>query len=158
MEGENMDREESIQFAQKYLEDLLSFFGANITVSSTCDEDVIELSVPSNELNSIFIGRGAETLRSLQYIVSTVLRNNEATLTRVNIDIADYKKQRAERVARQAHEWIEEVRKTGDSKILDLNAADRRIVHQVAGEYSDVRTFSEGEGRDRRLTIAQAAS
>lgn len=153
-----MDREESIQFAQKYLEDLLSFFGANITVSSTCDEDVIELSVPSNELNSIFIGRGAETLRSLQYIVSTVLRNNEATLTRVNIDIADYKKQRAERVARQAHEWIEEVRKTGDSKILDLNAADRRIVHQVASEYSDVRTFSEGEGRDRRLTIAQAAS
>ena len=39
-----MDKEESVQFAQKYLEDLLSFFGANITVSSTCDEDVIELS------------------------------------------------------------------------------------------------------------------
>ncbi len=153
-----MNKEESIQFAQKYLEDLLSFFGANITVSSTCDEDVIELSVPSNELNSIFIGRGAETLRSLQYIVSTVLRNNDALLTRVNIDIADYKKQRAERVARQAREWIEEVRQTGDSKILDLNAADRRVVHQVASEYSDIRTFSEGEGRDRRLTIAQTSS
>lgn len=153
-----MNKEESIQFAQKYLEDLLSFFGANITVSSTCDEDVIELSVPSNELNSIFIGRGAETLRSLQYIVSTVLRNNDALLTRVNIDIADYKKQRAERVARQAREWIEEVRQTGDSKILDLNAADRRVVHQVASEYSDIRTFSEGEGRDRRLTIAQVVS
>lgn len=153
-----MNKEESIQFAQKYLEDLLSFFGANITVSSTCDEDVIELSVPSNELNSIFIGRGAETLRSLQYIVSTVLRNNDALLTRVNIDIADYKKQRAERIAKQAREWIDEVRRSGDSKVLDLNAADRRIVHQVASEYSDIRTFSEGEGRDRRLTIAQTSS
>lgn len=153
-----MNKEESIQFAQKYLEDLLSFFGANITVSSTCDEDVIELSVPSNELNSIFIGRGAETLRSLQYIVSTVLRNNDALLTRVNIDIADYKKQRAERIAKQAREWIDEVRRSGDSKVLDLNAADRRIVHQVASEYSDIRTFSEGEGRDRRLTITQASS
>lgn len=153
-----MNREESIQFAQKYLEDLLSFFGANITVSSTCDEDVIELSVPSNELNSIFIGRGAETLRSLQYIVSTVLRNNEASLTRVNIDIADYKKQRAERIAKQAQDWINEVRRTGDSMVLDLNAADRRIVHQVASEYSDIRTFSEGEGRERRITIAQASS
>lgn len=153
-----MNREESIQFAQKYLEDLLSFFGANITVSSTCDEDVIELSVPSNELNSIFIGRGAETLRSLQYIVSTVLRNNEALLTRVNIDIADYKKQRAERIAKQAQDWINEVRRTGDSIVLDLNAADRRIVHQVASEYSDIRTFSEGEGRERRITIAQASS
>jgi len=153
-----MDREQSIQFAQKYLEDLLSFFGANITVSSTCEDDVIELSVPSNELNSLFIGRNAETLRSLQYIVSTVLRNKEGELTRVNIDIADYKKQRNDRIARQAVEWIEEVRKTGNSRILDLNASDRRIVHQVASEYSDIKTFSEGEGRDRRLTIAQISS
>jgi len=153
-----MNKEESIQFAQKYLEDLLSFFGANITVSSTCDEDVIELSVPSNELNSLFIGRNAETLRGLQYIVSTVLRNKDATLTRVNIDIADYKKQRAERIAKQAREWVEEVRRTGDSRIVSMNAADRRIIHQVASEYSDIRTFSEGEGYDRKLTIAQAGS
>ena len=153
-----MDKEQSIQFAQKYLEDLLSFFGANLTVSSTCDEDVIELSVPSSELNSLLIGRGAETLRSLQYMVSTVLRNKEAELTRVNIDIADYKKQRAERVAAQAKQWIEEVRRTGDSFVTTLNAADRRIVHHVASEYSDVRTFSEGEGRERKITIAQASS
>ena len=153
-----MDKEESIQFAQKYLEDLLSFFGANITVSSTCDEDVIELSVPSNELNSLFIGRNAETLRSLQYIVSTVLRSKEALLTRVNIDIADYKKQRADRIAKQATEWTEEVRRTGNSRVVNLNAADRRIVHQVASEYSDIQTSSEGEGFDRRLTIAQISS
>ena len=153
-----MNKEESVQFAQKYLEDLLSFFGANLTVSSTCDEDVIELSVPSNELNSLLIGRNAETLRSLQYIVSTVLRNKDAILTRVNIDIADYKKQRNDRIARQAREWIEEVKRTGDSKILNLNASDRRIVHQVASEYSDIKTFSEGEGFDRKLTIAQIGS
>ena len=153
-----MNKEKSIQFAQKYLEDLLSFFGANITVSSTCDEDVIELSVPSNELNSLLIGRNAETLRSLQYLVSTILRNKEAEISRVNIDIADYKKQRADRVAKQAREWIEEVQRTGDSKIVSMNAADRRIIHKVASEYGDIRTFSEGEGKDRKLTIVQAAS
>jgi spoIIIJ-associated protein len=153
-----MDKEQSIQFAQKYLEDLLSFFGANITVSSTCDEDVIELSVPSNELNSLFIGRNAETLRSLQYIVSTVLRNKEGELTRVNIDIADYKKQRADRIAKQAAEWIEEVRKTGSPRVVNLNPADRRIVHQVASEYGDIQTVSEGEGYDRHLIISQVDS
>jgi len=129
-----------------------------LTVSSTCEDDVIELAVPSNALNSLLIGRNAETLRSLQYIVSTVLRSNEAELTRVNIDIAGYKKQRAERIAKQAREWIEEVRKTGDSMVLNMNAADRRIVHRVASEYGDIRTFSEGEGRERKLTIAQAGS
>ena len=153
-----MNKEESVQFAQKYLEDLLSFFGANITVSSTCEEDVIELSVPSNELNSLLIGRNAETLRSLQYIVSTVLRSKDALLTRVNVDIADYKKQRADRIAVQAREWIEEVKKTGDSRVVNMNAADRRIVHKVASEYGDIQTFSEGEGFDRKLTIAQAGS
>ena len=153
-----MNKEESILFAQKYLEDILSFFGANITVSSTCDEDVIELSVPSNELNSLFIGRNAETLRSMQYLVSTALRNKDAVLNRVNIDIAGYKKQRADRLAKQAVEWIEEVRTTGNSRVLDLNAADRRIIHQVASEYSDIQTSSEGEGRDRRLTIFQISS
>ena len=94
----------------------------------------------------------------MQYIVSTVLRNKEALITRVNIDVADYKKQRADRVAKQAREWIEEVRRTGDSRVVNLNAADRRIVHQVASEYSDIRTFSEGEGFDRKLTITQASS
>ena len=153
-----MDQEESIRFAKKYLEDLLSFFSANLTVTSTCDDDVIELSVPSSELNSLLIGRNAETLRSLQYIVSTVLRNKNATLTRVNIDIADYKKQRAERVAVQAREWIEQVRRTGDSFVTTMNAADRRIVHHVASEYSDIRTFSDGEGRERKITIAQGSS
>lgn len=153
-----MNKEESIQFAQKYLEDLLSFFGANITVESSYNEDVIELTVPSNSLNSLLIGRNAETLRSLQYVVSTVLRNKNAELTRVNVDIAGYKKQRADKLAEDARGWIEQVRETGESKILHLNAADRRVVHGVASEYSDIRTFSEGEGRDRRIVIAQASS
>jgi predicted RNA-binding protein Jag len=78
--------------------------------------------------------------------------------TRVNIDIAGYKKQRAERIAKQAREWIDEVRRTGDSRIVSMNAADRRIVHQVASEYSDIHTSSDGEGYDRKLTIAQASS
>ena len=153
-----MDHQQSVDYAKKYLEDLLSFFGVNVEVEASVNEDVIELGVPSTESNSILIGRNAETLRSLQYAVSTTLRNQNAVLVRVNIDIADYKKQRAEKVAEKAREWIENVRKTGDSYVGNLNAADRRVVHQVAKEYEDIETFSEGEGRDRRIIIAQKSS
>jgi len=153
-----MNKEQSTEFAQKYLADLLTFFGINVQVVASTEDDVIELAVPSTDLNSLLIGRNAETLRSLQYIVSTVLRNKDAAIWRVNIDIADYKKLRAERVAKEARVWIEEVRRTGDSHIAHLNPADRRIVHQVATEYADIRTFSEGEGTDRTITIAQASS
>ena len=119
---------------------------------------MVVASIPSNERNSLLIGRGAETLRSLQALVSAALRGKDAAVTRVNVDIADYKKRHAEKVAEQAREWIEEVRETGDSKVLDLNAADRWTVHHVASEYTDISTHSEGEGRDRRLIISQKSS
>ena len=153
-----MDKQQATEFAKKYVEDLLTFFGINTTVEATCEDDVIEINVPSTTINSLLIGRNAETLRSLQYMVSTILRNKNAAVDRVNLDIADYKKQRAERVAAQAREWIEEVRRTGSSHVAYLNPADRRIVHNVASEYTDIHTFSEGEGHDRYITIAQVSS
>lgn len=153
-----MNKEESVAFAQKYTADLLSFFGINIAVEASVQDDVIELSVPSTDINSLLIGRNAETLRSLQFMVSTVLRNKDAALSRVNLDIADYKRQRADRLAEQAREWIKEVRESGTSRVERLNAADRRIVHQVATEYADIVTHSEGEGFERAIVIAQASS
>lgn len=148
-----MNKDESIRFATKYLEDLLSFFGINVAVDSTIDDEVIQLSIPSTSMNSLLIGKEANNLRALQHIVSMALTSREAEVTRVNVDVADYKRQRADRIAEQAEGWIREVRATGQTKILNLNAADRRIVHKVAQDYSDVRTHSEGEGRERQLFL-----
>ena len=153
-----MDKEQSIAYAKKFIEDILSFFGENIAVEASYNDDILSINIASSDLNSILIGRNAETLRSLQYVVSTVLRNNDAAITRVIIDIADYKKQREEKIAEKARGWIEEVRQTGDSHIAHINAADRWIVHRVAADYSDIRTYSEGEGRQRYIVIAQASS
>ena len=153
-----MNKEESVEFARNYIADLLTFFEVNVSVEASVQDDVIELSVPSTDINSLLIGRGADTLRSLQFLVSNVLRNKDAALTRVNLDIADYKRQRNDRLAEKAREWIEEVRKSGSSHVERLNAADRRIVHQVAAEYSDIKTHSDGEGQERRITITQASS
>jgi spoIIIJ-associated protein len=150
-----MDKEQSILYAKKYLEDILSFFGLNTDVSAGCDEDVIELSVPSTYLNGFLIGQRGDTLRSLQFLVSQALKNGEAELTRVNIDIADYKKQRADRLTAKVGEWIEEVKKTGEPLALrPMNAADRRVVHHVVNEIANLQTSSEGEGRDRHVVIS----
>lgn len=150
-----MNRDESIRFATKYVEDLLSFFGVNLAVKSTAGDDVIELSVPSSELNSLLIGKNADNLRALQHVVSMTLAFKGAELSRVSIDIADYKRQRADRIERQAEDWIKEVRETGEPKVLDLSPADRRTVHKFAEDYSDITTHSEGEGALRRLVISK---
>ncbi len=151
-----MDRDASIDFAKKYLEDLLSFFGLNTDVTARCDdgEEVIELTVPSTHLNGFLIGQRGETLRSLQFLLSMSLKNKEAALNRVNIDVANYKHHRAERVAEQVKEWCEQVMATGEPMPLHpMSPVDRRTAHRVVSEYPQLTSHSEGEGRDRHLVI-----
>ncbi len=150
-----MNQDESIRFAAKYLEDLLSFFGINVAVYSTIDDEVIQLSVPSTSLNSLLIGRNADNLRALQHIVSMALVAKNAEVTRVNVDVANYKRQRADRIEEKAEGWIAKVRETGEPMTINLNAADRRVVHKLVQDYSDVETHSEGEGRERKLIISK---
>jgi spoIIIJ-associated protein len=152
-----MNQDESIRFAAKYLEDLLSFFGINVAVYSTIDDEVIQLSVPSTSLNSLLIGRNADNLRALQHIVSMALNAKNAEITRVNVDVANYKRQRADRIEEKAEGWIAKVRETGEPMTINLNAAERRVVHKLAQDYSDIETHSEGEGRERKLIISKVA-
>jgi len=149
--------EDAITYAKKYLEDLLSFFGINIDVHATSDDEVIQLSVPSTHLNGFLIGQRGENMRSLQYLVSTALKNNDHEHSRVNVDIADYKKQRAERLSHTAEDWVKQVKDSGEPmELRPMNAADRRVIHQLASDFG-LTTESVGEGRDRHIILKPAA-
>lgn len=146
--------EEAIQYAKKYLEDILSFFGLNSDIYATTeDNEVIELHVPSSHLNGFLIGQRGDTMRALQFIVSSALKNQGYEVTRVNVDVADYKKARAERLSEKAEEWMKKVKESGEPMELQpMNPADRRTVHKLAGEYG-IETESVGEGRDRHIVL-----
>jgi spoIIIJ-associated protein len=132
MEDQAKDIEASIQYAKKYLEDVLSFFGLNTDIYATTeDNEVIELHVPSTHLNGYAISR-------------------------VNVDIADYKKARSDRLAEKVAEWVKRVQESGQPYPLrPMNAADRRVVHKVASE-AGLLTESQGEGRDRHVVLKPA--
>ncbi len=154
----NDSMEEAIVYAKKYIEDLLSFFGLNTDVYATSDDEVIQLNVPSTHLNGFLIGQRGENMRSLQYLTSTALKNNDFSHTRVNVDIAEYKKQRADRLRDRAEEWVKQVRDSGEPMDLQpMNAADRRIIHQLAAEYG-LSSDSVGEGRDRHIVLKVESS
>lgn len=153
----NDNMEEAILFAKKYLEDVLSFFGLNTDVYATTeDNQVIELDIPSTHLNGFLIGQHGDTLRAVQFLISTALKNQNFAHNRVNVDVAGYKRQRAERIAKQAEEWFAQVRDSGEPKVLEpMNPADRRTIHKAAEEWG-LTTDSEGEGRDRHIVIKRA--
>jgi len=151
-------KEESINFAKKYLEDILSFFGLNVEIYATSEDgEVIELNVPSTHMNGFLIGNHGDTMRSMQYLISMSLKTKGHELTRVNVDIADYKRQRAHRLEERAADWLKEVKESGEDKHLPpMNSADRRTIHRLAGEHG-LETVSEGEGRDRHIVLKRPA-
>lgn len=150
--------EESIAYAKKYIEDLLSFFGLNTEVyATTNDDEIIELHVPSTHMNGFLIGQRGETIRAMQFMISNALRNNGHEFFRVHVDVADYKKQRAERVEEKAKAWVAKVKESGEPmELRPMNAADRRVVHKLAND-EGLETESVGEGRDRHIVIKPAA-
>ncbi|MEX2014366.1 MAG: R3H domain-containing nucleic acid-binding protein [Candidatus Saccharimonadales bacterium] len=146
--------EEAIQYAKKYLEDLLSFFGLNIEVHATnSDDEVIELQVPSTHLNGFLIGSKGETMHALQFLTSCALKSGEYAMNRVNVDIAEYKAQRAERLREKAETWVAEVKESNEPMSLrPMNASDRRVIHKLASEQGLI-TESEGTGRERHIVL-----
>lgn len=150
--------DEAVVYAKKYLEDILSFFGLNTEVHATTDDDVIALSVPSTHLNGFLIGQHGDTMRALQYLVSNALKNQGYEYTRVNVDVAEYKKQRADRLSQRAEEWVTNVKSSGEPmELKPMSAVDRRVVHKLA---QDMGLISEsiGEGRDRRIILKPSSA
>jgi spoIIIJ-associated protein len=96
-------------------------------------------------------------MRAIQLLVGSALKKQNFTLCRVNVDVADYKKHRAERLAQTAEEWVKKVKDSGEPyEVTPMNAADRRTVHRVASE-AGLLSESVGEGRDRHIVLRPAA-
>lgn len=154
--NESMD--EAVLYADKYLADILSFYGLNSQIDASADGEVIQLSVPSSHLNGFLIGQRGENMRSLQHLVSAALKNQHFANCRVNVDVADYKKQRNDRLREKAEQWIRQVRESGEEMALEpMNAAERRVVHQAAAD-AEITSDSAGEGRERHVVLKPSAS
>ena len=95
-------------------------------------------------------------MHAMQFLTSSALKAQEFTMNRVNVDIADYKAQRAERLRDKAQQWVDDVKDSGEAMSLrPMNASDRRVVHKLAGEHGLI-TESEGEGRERHIVLKPA--
>ena len=153
--SETLDKEQAISLATNFLENVLAFLGENITIKASSDEKYIKLSIPSSDINGVLIGKNANGLRDLQNLANAVLVSKDYTECKVLVDVADYKKQRAEKLKRRVEEeWVPKVRSGGGPLRLNLPAPDRFIVHEVVGDYSDISSESEGVGKERVLVMS----
>jgi spoIIIJ-associated protein len=106
------------------------------------------------ETVGIMIGRRGETLRSLQFLLNTLVNRHVGRWPQIVIDIGNYRQRRQESLEGLARRVAEQVRATGRPHALDpMQAYDRRIVHMALREDPTVYTESTGEGETRKITV-----
>lgn len=106
------------------------------------------------ETVGLMIGRRGETLRSLQFLLNTLINRHVGRWPQIVIDVGNYRQRRQESLEGLARRVAEQVRTTGRPHILDpMQAYDRRIVHMALREDNSVYTESTGEGENRKITV-----
>jgi spoIIIJ-associated protein len=117
-------------------------------------EAEVRLAVKGEDMGRI-IGKEGAMLKSLEVVVGAMLRKSTGVMTRVHIDAGGYMDKREKSLQRLAAEVADEVEQTGAEKVLPyMEASDRRMIHLYLQENPKVKSYSVGEGKDRRMVIA----
>jgi spoIIIJ-associated protein len=103
-----------------------------------------------------FLEEDGEVLKALEHVLHKVAQG-ENEPRRLIVECEGFRTRRDDALRRRALELAEEVLADGRERRTDpLNSYERRIVHVTLAEVKGVKTFSVGEGANRRVTVAPA--
>lgn len=103
---------------------------------------------------SILIGRRAETLNALQYILGLIVSKEAQHWVQVVVDVEGYRARREKQLRQLARRMADQAVRTGKRQILEpMSSAERRIIHLELRDHSDVTSESIGEEPARKVTI-----
>lgn len=143
--------EEARQALQNILDKMGLLAGAEVSSESGVD---VSLAVKGEDMGRI-IGKEGAMLKALETVVGAITWKLTGMHSRIHIDAGGYREKRVGVLERLAAEVAEEVEKTGEEKVLPyMEASDRRIIHTFLTQNPKVTSYSQGEGKDRRLVIA----
>lgn len=141
---------------QTLLKDILAQLTfTNTSISIEENEDHIKCIIEVDEADSgILIGYHGEKIDALQLITNIISNYKSDEYKPIQIDIAGYRERRRQSLEDLAKKASFKALESGREILLPpLPAYERRIIHSFLGDDSQVETYSEGEGRNRRLVV-----
>ena len=146
-------KQDLLQYAKEYLEELLSNMNLTVNFETKLRDNVLWIKIYSDN-NPVIIGREGNTLRALETILKQKLNTDFNIRVHVMLDVEDYREKQQRRLERLAKNVAKDVARTKVEAHLDnMNAYDRRIVHNVLTNFKGVTTESTGEEPNRHVVI-----
>ena len=151
----SMTLEEQATVTREFLEGLVSAFGLEGTVTTRIEDDVIVADVEGDQTEAMVGVRG--TVRSaIHELTRTVLQRYSQDTARLRLDIAGYAERRRKALSIYAEQLIEQLTAEGGEIMLEpMSPADRKVIHDVAGEHPGVTSYSEGEPPRRYVVLSR---
>jgi spoIIIJ-associated protein len=156
---EDGDGDELISIARSIVAEMLDKMNISATIDARLGEMDEEgqrpvlLDIRGNDL-AVLIGRRAEILNALQYIVNLMVSKQVEHWVQVVIDVEGYRARRDRQLRQMARRMADQAIKTGHRQTLEpMNSAERRIIHLELRDHPEVMTQSVGEEPGRKVTI-----
>lgn len=143
---------------KKYLKEYIKVMGSNmgLTINSEIreKEDAYEIMLISDNNNNILIGKDGKTLNAIQLLLHQSINNQVGFNIHVTVDVSNYKEKKVKRLEREVKKIMQEVEKTKiEAKLDAMNSYERRLVHTIVSENSNLETESFGEHPNRYVVI-----
>jgi spoIIIJ-associated protein len=118
------------------------------------DEEILATIEGDDDLG-ILIGRRGQTLDAVQLLCYRAAFQGRAERKRVTVDASGYRERRRELIGEEAEIAADRaVRNREAVRLEPMSASERRMVHEVLKDRTDVETFSEGDDPERRVVVA----
>lgn len=149
------EKQDPVKIGEEYLKEILKANSIKGIVEKKVRDNLIYYNINAGDDNGYLIGRRSRYLIALQILVSTAIYNATKSMDiDVIVDVAEYKQKRIDYLEGLAAQHARRVKETKKPIALsNLNAYERKIVHDKVASLKGVTTHSEGEGKDRHLII-----
>jgi spoIIIJ-associated protein len=138
--------------------DFFSKMGFSVTLTLEEKEPNVFLLSIKTDNPKLLIGSSGKTLIEIQHLLRLILMRQLKIDSRsqfyLELDINHYQKKKKEFLKDLALNLADEVALTKKEKVMPfLSAYERRIVHLILAERTDIIQESVGQGKERRIVI-----
>ncbi len=145
-----------VEKIKEIIENIFKYTSCAVSKCEFVEEDGTSWFLIETPDSGFMIGREGETLKSLNYLVQKMAEKDKEDEERISffIDVNGYQKKRFENLKNIAHMMAERARYFKSNIEIDpMPAYERRIIHLFLEKNKDIKTESEGFGKDRRVVI-----